>query len=128
MADQLAMDTKNRPLRFVGVQGTPPSWSDEIESSVFVRICPDCHGTRLKPEALSVTVDGRTIAQVTQLSIAQAQRFFQELTFDAGAQSEYLNMQPLIDNEKEKPELLVEVRLSEREGLIARKLLKEISA
>ena len=129
MADTSAMGTEAslaervsmpRPLRFAG--------GEEIDSSVSARICPDCNGTRLKPEALSVTVGGRTIAQVTHLSIAQAQRFFQELTFDAGAQSEYLNMQPLIDNEKEKHELLVEVALTEREGLIARQLLKEISA
>src|SRR6266566_424050 len=82
MADKSAMDTINRPLGFVGVQGTTPSWGEEIENSVSVRICPDCRGTRLKPEALSVTVGGRTIAQVTQLSIAQAQRFFQELASD----------------------------------------------
>ncbi len=91
VADQSAMGTEGslaervsmpRPLRFVGVQGTTPSWGEEIKSSVSVRICPDCRGTRLKPEALSVTVGGRTIAQVTQLSIAQAQRFFQELVSD----------------------------------------------
>jgi excinuclease ABC subunit A len=124
MADQSALDTSAepaervsmpRPLRFVGVQGTPPSWGEELESSVSVGICPDCRGTRLKPEALSVTVGGRTIAQVTQLSIAQAQRFFQELASDT---------QTSIDPHG----LVVEVRLSERERLIAHQLLKEISA
>src|SRR5207237_5886952 len=53
MADTSAMGTKAslgervstpRSLRFVG--------GEEIESSVSARICPDCHGTRLKPEAL----------------------------------------------------------------------------
>src|SRR2546421_9520974 len=74
MADASAMGTEAslaervsmpRPRRFVGVEGTTPSWGDEIESSISVRICPDCRGTRLKPEALSVTVGGRNIAQVT---------------------------------------------------------------
>src|SRR5947207_3250861 len=73
MADTSAMGTKAslaervstpQSLRFVG--------GEEIESSVSARICPDCHGTRLKPEALSVTVGERNIAQVTQLSIEQA--------------------------------------------------------
>jgi excinuclease ABC subunit A len=104
-----------RPLRFVGVQGTPPSWGEELESSVSVGICPDCRGARLKPEALSVTVGGRTIAQVTQLSIAQAQRFFQELASDTQTSTDLHG-------------LVVEVRLSERERLIAHQLLKEISA
>jgi excinuclease ABC subunit A len=96
-----------RPPRFGG--------GEEIESSLSARICPDCHGTRLKPEALSVTVGGRTIAQVTHLSIEQAQRFIQELVSDT---------QTSIDPH----EPLVEVALTERERLIARQLLKEISA
>jgi excinuclease ABC subunit A len=31
--------------------------------------CPACRGTRLKPEALSVTVDGRSIADVSRLAV-----------------------------------------------------------
>jgi len=125
MADQSARDTKNRHLRFVGVQGTTPSWGDEIESSVSVRICPDCRGTRFKPEVLSVTVGGRNIAQVTQLSIEQAQRFFQLSEAKRSAYQFFVSdTQTSIDPHG----LLVEVALTERERLIARQLLKEISA
>ena len=97
------------------------SWSghsvegEEIESSVSSRTCPDCQGTRLNPEALLVTVGGRTIAQVTHLSIKQAQRFFQELASDT--------LTPI-----DSHEMQIEVQLSERERLIALQLLKEISA
>ncbi len=94
-------------IQFVG--------DEEIESSVSARVCPDCHGTRLKPEALSVTVGGRTIAQVTQLSLEQAQRFFQELASDT---------QTSVDAR----EMPAEARLSERERLVAGQLLKEIAA
>jgi excinuclease ABC subunit A len=114
VADQAAMGTINRPLRFVGVERATTSWDEEIESAVSVRICPDCRGTRLKLEALSVTVGGRTIAQVTHLSIEQAQRFFQELVSDT-----LTSIDP--------HELLVEVALTDRERLIASQLLKEIS-
>jgi excinuclease ABC subunit A len=116
VTDQTAMGTQAsnasrvsmpRPLQVVG--------DEEIESYTSVRICPDCHGARLKPEALSVTVGGRTIAQVTHLSIEQAQRFFQEVASDT-----LTSIDP--------HEMEVEVRLSERERLIARQLLKEISA
>ncbi len=88
---------------------------EETESSVSTRICPDCQGTRLEPEALLVTVGGRTIAQVTHLSIDQAQRFFEELAS---------NTQTSLDPR----EMEVEVLLTERERLIARQVLKEISA
>jgi len=38
--------------------------------------CPVCHGKRLKPEALAVTVDGINIADLTSMSVNQAYRFF----------------------------------------------------
>jgi excinuclease ABC subunit A len=41
--------------------------------------CPDCHGARLRPEALYVRLGGRSLAEVTRLNIAQAQTFFDEL-------------------------------------------------
>ena len=34
--------------------------------------CPDCHGKRLKPEALSVTVDGINIMDFCALSVDKA--------------------------------------------------------
>ena len=55
---------------------------EEIEKYMSARLCPDCHGARLKPEALGVTVGGRNIVQVTHLAIAKAQRFFQDLEAD----------------------------------------------
>ncbi|TMD94790.1 MAG: excinuclease ABC subunit UvrA, partial [Chloroflexi bacterium] len=102
--------------------------NEEIESSISARTCPDCHGTRLKQEALSVTLGGRTIAQVTQLSIVLAQQFFQKLASDTGARSSQANMRPLTDSGKVKHDLVIEVMLTERERLIARQLLKEIQA
>src|SRR5437016_4365575 len=102
--------------------------NEEIESSISARTCPDCHGTRLKPEALAVTLGGRTIAQVTQLSIVVAQQFFQKLASDTGARSSQANMRPLTDSGKVKHDPVVEVMLTERERLIARQLLKEIQA
>ena len=43
--------------------------------------CPDCQGKRLRPEILAVTVGGKSIAEVSDLSIAKAQDFFASLTF-----------------------------------------------
>ena len=60
--------------------------------------CPDCHGQRLKPEALAVTVGGRNLAQVSDLCIRDARAFFAGLT------------------------------LTEKEQMIAAQILKEINA
>ncbi len=44
--------------------------------------CEECHGKRLKPEALAVTIGGKNIQEVTALTIARALRFFAELKLD----------------------------------------------
>jgi excinuclease ABC subunit A len=43
------------------------------------RDCPACHGARLRPEALAVRIGGRSIADITNLKIRDAGRFFCEL-------------------------------------------------
>ena len=60
--------------------------------------CPVCHGTRLKPEILAVKLNGRSIAEVTNLSIGEA--------------SQWLGV----------------LELGEREKAIADRVLREIQA
>ncbi len=38
--------------------------------------CPSCNGARLKPEALAVKIATKSIADITKMSIIQAQEFF----------------------------------------------------
>jgi len=45
--------------------------------------CPDCGGSRLKPESLAVTLGGKSIADVASLCIADAAKFLNELTLTA---------------------------------------------
>lgn len=47
--------------------------------------CPVCHGARLRQEALAVTVDDKAIADIVQMSIAEATRFFDALTLTGQA-------------------------------------------
>ena len=43
--------------------------------------CPVCHGKRLKPEILAVTIGGKSISDVTELSITEIDKFFKSLKF-----------------------------------------------
>lgn len=70
----------------------------EIERYMSARPCPACHGKRLRPESLAVTIDGKNIMDVAAMSIAEAVRWVDEL---AG-------------------------KLTERERAIAEQVLKEI--
>ncbi len=44
--------------------------------------CPACHGARLRPASLAVTVADNNIQDVTRMSIAEALAYFSELTLD----------------------------------------------
>src|SRR4249920_3639799 len=52
---------------------------ERIEEYMSFRPCPECHGARLKPAVLAVTVGGRSIHSFTGLSVAGALRFLDEL-------------------------------------------------
>ena len=54
---------------------------EEYENYMSVNLCPECHGARLKPEVLAVTVGGKNIQQVTDMPVAQCQEFFQQVEF-----------------------------------------------
>ena len=46
------------------------------------RPCPDCQGTRLNAVARAVLLDGRNIAQITQLTVGQAVGYFAALRLE----------------------------------------------
>lgn len=59
---------------------TESDWSRERYEAYMREIaCPTCKGARLKPEVLAVTVGGKSIADVTQMSIKDAQSFLTNL-------------------------------------------------
>jgi excinuclease ABC subunit A len=47
----------------------------QIEKFMRYEVCETCHGARLKQEALSVTIDGKSIVDVASMSIANASLF-----------------------------------------------------
>jgi len=47
-----------------------------IEKFMSVKPCPECRGARLRPEVLAVKIDGKSISEVTRLSIKGAYGFF----------------------------------------------------
>ena len=70
----------------------------DIESFMASTPCPECHGKRLKPEALAVLIGGKNICDVTSLTVRDCIKFFDTL------------------------------ELTERQQIIARQILKEILA
>jgi excinuclease ABC subunit A len=56
---------------------------DRFEGYMREVPCPVCNGTRLKPEILSVTLGGLSIAEVSAMSIRDCAAFLRELELDA---------------------------------------------
>ncbi len=55
----------------------------EIERYMVVKPCETCHGKRLRKEALAVTVGGKNIAEITEMTVAELYDFISGLQFDA---------------------------------------------
>ena len=70
-----------------------------LEKFFVMRPCPTCHGKRLKDTILAVKIDKKSIVDVTDMSIRDAYKFFQELP----------------------------AKLSEKDMFIARQVLKEVN-
>ncbi len=76
---------------------TTSDWAkEEYESYMSMTPCPACHGNRLRPEVLGVTVGGLSIAQLSDLSVRESRLFLRS------------------------------IQLTERQHLIADRILKEI--
>ena len=56
-----------------------PAMRAEIEASMAETPCPTCGGRRLRKTALAVTVGGKNIAELTDLSVVKAGEFFEAL-------------------------------------------------
>jgi excinuclease ABC subunit A len=68
--------------------------------------CSACGGRRLKPESLAVTIADRNIGEVTELSVADAERFFDTLSL---RQMEIAG--PILKEIRERLRFLVDVGL-----------------
>ncbi len=51
----------------------------ELQEYMIEVPCPECKGQRLKPEALSVTIDSRSIGDVVELPITDTLTFFEKV-------------------------------------------------
>jgi len=59
---------------------TDSDWiREELDAFMNVRPCATCQGARLKPEALAVRLRGKSIIEVTALSVKEALSFFSSL-------------------------------------------------
>ncbi|TDG35178.1 excinuclease ABC subunit UvrA [Pedobacter changchengzhani] len=76
------------------------SATDDMDTFRKLKTCPECHGARLKKESLHFKVDGMNIFELASMDITSLFKWFEN----------------------------VDERLSERQNIIAKEILKEIKA
>ena len=94
----------------------------EIEKYMVKEICPKCGGARLKDEALSVTIDGLNISEVTIMSIKEALDWFKQLQDHTPGVSAEVTSRLHTRSERDAGGNV----LSAREHQISKPILKEI--
>lgn len=58
----------------------------EIEAFMANTLCPDCHGKRLKPESLAVTVGEKNISDLSEATVLEARTFLGSLSLSSSSQ------------------------------------------
>lgn len=53
----------------------------DLEEYMIIKKCPGCKGKKLNPFALAATIEGKSIMDVCDLSIAESAEFFEKLEF-----------------------------------------------
>lgn len=76
----------------------------EIKKYMVERICPTCHGARLKKESLSVKIKNKNIFELLEMTISDLKVFFKNNKFE-------VFIQPIIEKISEKLSFLEEVGL-----------------
>jgi excinuclease ABC subunit A len=88
----------NMVKRWFGSTSTTDAMRTWVEKFMLLKPCPSCHGKRLKKESLWFKVDEKDIAELSDMDLDQLLAWFKD----------------------------IEKRLSQRQNVIARDILKEI--
>ncbi|MBO7149948.1 MAG: excinuclease ABC subunit UvrA, partial [Clostridia bacterium] len=81
----------------------------EIERYMTVSPCNTCHGKRLKKEALAVKINGKNIAELTEMSVSNLYDFIDKLVLD---KTKTLIAEPIVKEIKTRLNFLIDVGLN----------------
>jgi excinuclease ABC subunit A len=82
---------------------------EEIEQYMVEKVCEACKGKRLRPEALSVKIAGKSIADICEIEISKLKEFFENLKFENEAKEKIAR--PIIKEILNRIQFLIDVGL-----------------
>ncbi len=84
------------------------SYRKKMQVHMSIQICPACQGERLKPYPAATLLQGKRINALTAMTVAECQRFFQELELSP---QELLIAEELLKEIRQRLQFLMEVGL-----------------
>ncbi len=82
---------------------------ESLEEFMIIKRCPDCHGKKLNPFALAVTIKDKSIMDICDLSIVEAHDYFKDLNFHG---NEAVIAQKLLKEIRDRISFLLNVGLN----------------
>jgi excinuclease ABC subunit A len=82
---------------------------EEIEQYMVEKVCEACKGKRLRPEALSVKISGKSIADICEIEILKLKEFFENLKFENEAKEKIAR--PIVKEILNRIQFLIDVGL-----------------
>jgi excinuclease ABC subunit A len=82
---------------------------EEIEQYMVEKVCEACKGKRLRPEALSVKISGKSIADICEIEISKLKEFFENLKFENEAKEKIAR--PIVKEILNRIQFLIDVGL-----------------
>ncbi len=115
---QINPPTTVRQGRFEGIANTvlrryaehiqDVDYLQKLDELLVTQICPDCGGTRLRADSRSVTVEGHTIIEISQLPLSGVADWLDDLPAGLNDQ-EMIIARPILDDLRERVRRVIEV-------------------
>lgn len=90
------------------VEAKSEGYRKKMQALMHSQICPSCHGEKLKPYPAATLLQGRRISELTSMTVAQCQDFFNNLALTT---NENLIAEELLKEIRQRLQFLMEVGL-----------------
>lgn len=86
-------------------------WIEEIQKYMIMKLCPKCHGARLKPFPLAVKINGKNIYEFTKMPVNEEFDFISNLYLDLSEYQLTIAKQ-ILDEIRSRLKFLIDVGLN----------------
>ena len=83
----------------------------KFEAYQSFRTCPDCHGSRLRPESRAATVAGKSIVEVMAMPVTESLEFFRKFASTAAPSAKLAGLKDIIAEIVRRLQFLLDVGL-----------------